>query len=331
MGLPLARRKGSCGAGPHRWIGAIFTARPISEASEALRAQVGDVDHYVVVSVPDDFIATLTCDLKLFLNGTGHVSDDDVQRTIGRCGRLAYLVPAARPFVSALWAALGAAELSAQQGRREAPPGRVPAQMFQAAARCIFRLLHPPSRELPWLPLEHVITERLGDISLSTAAIAEVDASPWGGCGVLFIVGQIVEHWSLPWQPTDAKELQTTVGKPAGQTTWELLALLVTLVLWGRSHRGHGIALLGDNTASLQAALQLRGRGALARIAREISWRRARDGWRYAVGHLPSERNVLADSLSRLHAPSAEHKCLPPELAGALTREAPEIASLRVV
>ena len=86
--------------------------------------------------------------------------------------------------------------------------------------------------------------------------------------------------------------------------------------------------LLGDNLGALEAALNLRGRGALSKIAREISWRRARDGWRFAAGHLPSERNLVADALSRLTAPAAEAKRLPEAVKGARRRVLPEIASL---
>ena len=99
-------------------------------------------------------------------------------------------------------------------------------------------------------------------------------------------------------------------------------------MLWGRAFRGPGLALLGDNLGSLEAALNLRGKGILAKMSREIAWRRARDGWRYAAGHLPSERNDVADALSRLHAPTAEAKTLPSAVTGAARRDPPDVASL---
>ena len=80
--------------------------------------------------------------------------------------------------------------------------------------------------------------------------------------------------------------------------------------------------------ASLEAALHMKGRNALSKIGRELSWRRARDGWRYVVGHLPAERNLLADSLSRLTAPSADAKPLPDELGSASRVEPPMIDTL---
>ena len=89
LGPPLAWKKGTCGAGPHRWIGAIFAVKPRSEATDAIQTQIGDSKHFVVVSVPPDFVETLLLDLDCFLTGAKHVPDEAVQRTIGRCGRLA--------------------------------------------------------------------------------------------------------------------------------------------------------------------------------------------------------------------------------------------------
>ena len=63
------------------------------------------------------------------------------------------------------------------------------------------------------------------------------------------------------------------------------------------------LAVLGDNTASLQDALDLSGTGAMLAVAREIAWRQARRGWLFAVGHLPSEANTVTDALSRLESP----------------------------
>ena len=199
---------------------------------------------------------------------------------------------------------------------------------FQLAARWLFRLLNPPPRVEPWLPLEHLVTERLTEITLTTAARAEIDASPWGGGGALYLNDAPVEFWAATWSETDASSLDVVIGQPAGQTTWELLAIFYSLVLWGRAHRGHGLILLGDNLAALESALNLRGRGSLAKLGRELSWRRARDGWRYVAGHLPSERNTVADALSRLSVPGPDAKQLPRELAGATRRDAPDLSEL---
>ena len=84
-----------------------------------------------------------------------------------------------------------------------------------------------------------------------------------------------------------------------------------------------GLALLGDNLASLNSLLSYKGRRNLAQVTKEMAWRKARYGWRYAVGHLPSERNTLADSLSRVAAPGSHAKEVPAGLLRARRRDMP--------
>ena len=62
--------------------------------------------------------------------------------------------------------------------------------------------------------------------------------------------------------------------------------------------------MLGDNVGALSSAISLAGRGSLLAVSRELSWRKARRNWSYEVGHLPSEFNVVADSLSRIADPA---------------------------
>ena len=135
----------------------------------------------------------------------------------------------------------------------------------------------------------------------------------------------------MTWPAADAAELQTEIGAASGQTSWELLAILISLSIWGTRHRGQVLAILGDNLAALEAALHLKGRNALSKIGRELAWRRARAGWRYAVGHLPAERNVIADALSRLAAPKDAAKPMPIELGTASRVEPPDNTSLWVL
>ena len=81
------------------------------------------------------------------------------------------------------------------------------------------------------------------------------------------------------------------------------------------------LTIVGDNTGSLQDALSLKGTGALNTLAMELSWRKARRGWHFQVGHLPSEANDIADALSRL----SEGYELPPELRTAKSLNAPSL------
>ena len=90
-----------------------------------------------------------------------------VLRAVGRCSRLAYLMPAARPFVAAMWGALAAAQHAHEQGDQESPP---------------------------WPPLGHVVSERLQQIALATAVQIELDTSLWGGGAVLRRNGVLQGH-----------------------------------------------------------------------------------------------------------------------------------------
>jgi len=189
-------------------------------------------------------------------------------------------------------------------------------------------LLDPPAGEEPWLPLETLIVRTPLQITSESPRI-HVDASPWGGGGILYIAGAAREFWHTAWDQQTAEHLETVVGCPSGQTTWEYLGLFLSLVLWASRYRDVGVCVLGDNLASLNGILSLRGRKALTKITREVSWRKVRHRWRYVAGHLPTEHNTSADALSRLSAPNAaEAKEFPAELLSAAAVQCPEIKSL---
>ena len=131
--------------------------------------------------------------------------------------------------------------------------------------------------------------------------------------------------------------LDVTVGEAKSQTFFESCTLLLCLLVWGGRFPGRCLQIAGDNTAALQNAIALKGRGAMLALARELAWRRARFQWQFSVGHLPSESNVVADALSRLSAPSPASlpKCLrtsreiaPPDVSAMWVATADAIPSL---
>jgi len=177
------------------------------------------------------------------------------------------------------------------------------------------------------LPLEHVVVLNLAPISLD-GPVVDVDASPWGGGAVLLLRGRPVEYAWCAWSEDSATKLGVDIGSPSGQTSWEYFALLLALMVWGSRFRDEGLAILGDNLASLNALITYRGRRHLARITRELACRKVRYGWRYAAGHLPSERNLIADSLSRVAAPGSHAKVVPPAVAAAARKLFPDQADV---
>ena len=150
-----------------------------------------------------------------------------------------------------------------------------------------------------------------------TGTSVQFDASPWGGGAVLCHNFVPISFIRMAWTKRWADRLGCTIGEPHGQTTWEFLTLLLAMLQWGTAYKDIGIAIVGDNTAALSAALSFKGRGGLTILTREFSWRKVRHRWRLATGHLPAEANTVADALSRLCAPAGhESKAFPEALVG---------------
>ena len=154
----------------------------------------------------------------------------------------------------------------------------------------------------------------------------EFDASPWGGGAVLRHGERCVEYFAQKWHEHSAPHTEAEIGLPKWQTFWEFSTLLLALEVWGSHFTQEEVAVLGDNTGSLQNAIDLKGRGPLLSIARELAWRKAKFEWKYSVGHLASEHNILADALSRMASP--EPSRLPDPVKRAREITAPDLKSL---
>ena len=64
-------------------------------------------------------------------------------------------------------------------------------------------------------------------------------------------------------------------------------------------------------------------------VAKEVAWRKARRGWRFEVGHLPKEANLLADALSRQAAACPDPIAFPAQaLASAKRVDCPNLKNL---
>ena len=120
--------------------------------------------------------------------------------------------------------------------------------------------------------------------------------------------------------------LAVHIGEARSQTFWEFLALFLVLEVWSDEYLGSVLNVAGDNVGASQQALVLKGRGPMLEISREVAWRKIRRGWSFKMGHLPSERNGVADSLSRMAAP--EQSALPSCLRGLPRRSVPDVSAL---
>jgi len=174
--------------------------------------------------------------------------------------------------------------------------------------------------------LERIVTFEAPGRRPRTQVVIEFDASPWGG-GAARRTKQGYDEWfALTWTPDMVQGMDVAIGEARSQSFWEFFTLLLCLLTWCSEYPGHTLQVVGDNTASLQAALSLKARGPMLAVAREISWRRARYDWAFGVGHLPTESNQVADALSRLVGPEAVP--LPAVLRSVRRRAAPNTRDL---
>ena len=106
-----------------------------------------------------------------------------------------------------------------------------------------------------------------------------------------------VRCFACAWRQADFAGRAVQVGRPDSQTFFEILALLLAIELWCQN--GEATVVLGDNTAALQEALALKGKGPQGELAQALAVLRCSRSLNLEVAHLPTESNHIADSLSR--------------------------------
>ena len=224
LGLPLAWVKGVLSEGPHVWIGAVFTLREPG---------------YATVELPAEYLTELHKLLKVLTGPCRTASLSEARRLVGKCARVAYIVPDAVPFAAAMWGALaGSLRAAAPEGRLEAPPGRVACARFRSSAEWFRALLDPATEGV--LPLtRHVRTEEQSEPRLSNLSV-RFDASVWGGGAILFAGLDPIEYFAVRWKTEDANLLGFTTGNPRHQTFWEYLTMFVALAGVGKPLHRYG-------------------------------------------------------------------------------------------
>ena len=298
LGIPLSWKKGFFGPAEqgHTWIGVHFKAR----GTEA------------ILSLPQDFLIKLTPLAQKFSDKKVKVATlKEAQELCGRAGRLAQVIPAAKPFINNLYGALAGSLRATDNKSREAPPGKVATRRYRSAAAWLCKLLANDSSSPLVLQTKVLAVEPTYDPQLRRV---EFDASPFGGAAVLYENNEVVEYFTIEWE--DMPQLGVRTKESIFQFVWEFLTLALAACRWCPLF--DHILLCGDNTASLNLALSQKSRGLNSFVGRELAWRKARYDWRYAVAHLPAEANALADRLSRLADPNLPKLAtLPSALIGA--------------
>ena len=115
--------------------------------------------------------------------------------------------------------------------------------------------------------------------------------------------GRPARYFVCSWKQADFDHLGISVGDCAAQTFFEVLVLVLAVELWGKASKP--AAILGDNLGTLQEALDLKGKGALASLAQALAVVVASRTLSLTVAHLPTEANVIADALSRQSDPDS--------------------------
>ena len=77
--------------------------------------------------------------------------------------------------------------------------------------------------------------------------------------------------------------------------------MVLAVELWAKASKP--AVILGDNLPALQEALDLKGKGGQEPLAQALAVIVASRSLSLTVAHLPTEANVLADSLSRQSEP----------------------------
>ena len=118
---------------------------------------------------------------------------------------------------------------------------------------------------------------------------------------MLVEAGRPVRCFCCSWQAEDFRGMRVEIGSSSSQTFFEVLVLVLAVELWAEGTRP--AVVLGDNTAALQEAISLKGKGVHAPLSQALAVLMASRSLRLATGHLPSEANEAADSLSRQAEP----------------------------
>ena len=207
LGIPLAWDKGEFGSGrtSHDWIGVQFRSNAPGTAT---------------MTVPQKFLATLLEVAESFLAPTPKTAPlRDAHALCGKAGRLAQVVPAAKPFVQQLFAALAASLRAHHLGLREAPPTRVAKKRHRIVASWLVSLL----RGQPFA-LQHTLRLQPASIDRHTRRV-EFDASPWGGAFIYYEGTEVMEWGFIAWDDTSANHLGVVPAIPKWQSFWELATL----------------------------------------------------------------------------------------------------------
>ena len=186
------------------------------------------------MTLPATFVEHLTQLAREFSKPKGYVRRSHCESYIGKMARLAYVVPAVRPYLGALYAALFQGKSAEIARRREAPPGHLARKRFSAASSWLATLLEQTAQS-PFA-LERIVHYPPWRPRRDRTYKVLFDASPEGGGGVMVKGKRPVAYWRQRWTADSAAHLRVEVGISKHQTFWEFASALKSLEIWADDH-----------------------------------------------------------------------------------------------
>ena len=184
------------------------------------------------------------------------------------------------------------------KGQRQRPEGSVLAPMVHLPLTGFLKFLKGENGGLKRLRLTR-------DRASRPSWIIRTDASTTGAGGILLTAsGKPVRWWAHPLEANLLDPLGVKAGEPGKMTTYEILALLISLRTWSTHIRNHRIGVLVqlDSESALRVATKLASpHPVVNRLAAEVALCLENLRLETITGqHWRNVINIEADALSRL-------------------------------
>ena len=237
------------------------------------------------------------------------VATAKLEHAAGVLGWVSSIIPVARPWLAAIWAATHHSGQSApiRPGARERKH-LVFGKQFRHTLRWLEALLKATVLESGGVVMLRKVYHFACHAPVFTIFC---DACPWGMGGVLCRHDSPVAFWMDVLSKADLERFEATLGDPSFHIEWELLSLLSLKVLQVIVNSNSVQWFIrSDNQAALIAALELGTSSPLmTQLAVELAILIEAQGGRCVKGrHVAGVLNRWADSLSRV--PIALQGCL---------------------
>ena len=170
-----------------------------------------------------------------------------------------------------MWAAFQGAWVADATGIREAKPKEAARSRFSMAASWLLQLITGGTNAI--FPLRRSVSHLPVAIATVEDVVLQFDASPWGAGATLKHKGVLREYWVYEWRAAEVAHFKPRIktGVSDHMTFWESVAFLMCCITWNSWLETHPVMLVGDNTGSLQNSLDLKGKGALLAVSRELA------------------------------------------------------------